>query len=187
MISFVSNKIQIFEIMKAKLTLLSFLLIVLAGCSSAPYKKLTTSYNANNNEGMIVGTICLESKTYRSYTFEYKDVLPSISDYGNVNGQFSVRNAPGDFKERRKIYFLFTVVKPAGKYKFSKIKIYDNTRHEQMLFDIPLEMNFEIEKGKTTYFGQLTVNTKKKKYTVENKLDRDKTWFAQKLPQIQLQ
>ena len=47
-------------------------------------------------------------------------------------------------------------------------------------------MNFEIEKGKTTYFGQLTVNTQEKKYTIENKLDRDKTWFQQKAPQIQL-
>ncbi len=171
--------------MKIKFTLTSLFILLLIGCGT-PSKKLKTTFDASKNEGMIVGTICIENKTYTGYTFAYTDMVPSIADYGNINGQFTYKNSPGDFKEKGKTYYLFSIVKPAGKYKFSKLKIYDNTRQEQSTWDIPLEINFEIEKGKTTYFGQLTVNTQEKKYTTENKLDRDKTWFQQKAPQIQL-
>ena len=170
--------------MKSKFTLLSLLLLVVIGCS-APSKNLQTTFDESKNEGMIVGTVCIENKTYNGYTFAYTDLVPSNFDYGNINGEFAYKNSSGDFKEKGKTYYLFSIVKPAGKYKFSKIKIYDNTRQEQSTWDVPLEMNFEIEKGKTTYFGQLTVNTQEKKYTIENKLDRDKTWFNQKAPQIQ--
>lgn len=89
------------------------------------------------------------------------------------------------FKEKGKTYYLFSIVKPQGNYKFAKIKISDNTRQEQALWEIPLDMKFSIEKGKTTYYGQLTINTQEKKYYLENKLDRDKIWFGQKVPQIQ--
>jgi hypothetical protein len=95
------------------------------------------------------------------------------------------KNAPGDFKEKGKTYYLFTVVKPEGNYKFAKIKIFDNSGESRVEFDVPIDLKFSIEKGKTTYLGQVTVNIKDKKILIENKLDRDKTWFNQKAPQIQ--
>ena len=170
--------------MKSKILLFSSALVLFFGCSS-PSKNLKTSFSEINNEGMIVGTICIENKTYSGYTFVYTDDLPGVADYANQSDEIVFKNSKGDFRKKGKTYFLFSIVKPEGKYKFAKIKIYDNTRERQSLFSIPLNYKFTVEKGKTTYFGQLTINTKEKKYTVENNLDRDKEWFKKKSPQIQ--
>ncbi|GAA4073598.1 hypothetical protein GCM10022389_18970 [Flavobacterium cheonanense] len=170
--------------MKSKILLFSTALVLFFGCSS-PSKNLKTSYSEINNEGMIVGTICIENKTYSGYTFVYTDDLPAVADYANQSNEITYKNSSGDFREKGKTYFLFSIVKPEGKYKFAKIKIYDNTRERQSEFVIPLNHKFVVEKGKTTYYGQLTINTQEKKYTVENNLDRDKEWFKKKAPQIQ--
>ena len=170
--------------MKIKIIFVFSLITLFISCST-PAKYLKTSYNENNNEGMIVGTICLEKKSFNGYTFVYTDAVTAVADYANMSDNFSYKNSSGDFKEKRKTYYLFSIVKPAGNYKFAKIQFFDNTRHKQVKWEVPLNMNFTIEKGKTTYFGQLTVNTKKKIYTIENKLDRDKIWFLKKAPKIQ--
>ena len=171
--------------MKSKIFLLTTLVILVIGCS-APNKNIKTTYNESNNEGMIVGTICIENKTFNGYTFVYTDSKPGIADYANVSEDLTYKNSSGDFKEKGKTYYLFSIVKPQGNYKFAKIKIFDNTREAQFKFEIPLDnLNFKIEKGKTSYFGQLTVNTQEKKFTVVNQLERDKVWFNKKAPQIQ--
>lgn len=134
---------------------------------------------------MIVGTICIEKKIYNGYTFSYSDDVPSVNDYPNEQGSFTYKYDKPDFKKRNKSYYLFTISKPKGKYKFFKIKIFNNTRNNISTIEIPINMKFEIEEGKTTYFGEMNLNTKKKKYSVENQIDRDRTWFAKKAPQIQ--
>ena len=171
--------------MKTKIFLLGIALVVLNSCASNS-KNVKTTFNESKDEGLIVGTICIENKTYTGYTFVYNDAIPAIADYANVSEELVYKKSSGDFKEKGKSYYLFSIAKPQGKYKFAKIKIYDNSREKQMQFEIPLnQINFEIVKGKTIYFGQLTVNTQEKKFTVENKLERDKVWFNKKAPQIQ--
>lgn len=169
--------------MKSKIILLGLLSLLFFGCAS-PSKNLAKTYNADT-EGMIVGTICIENRSYNSYTFYYTDDLPAVADYANLSDEFTYKNSAGDFREKGKSYYLFSIVKPQGKYKFAKLKIYDNTHNQQAKWELPLDMKFTVEKGKTTYYGQLTINTKDKKYTVENQLERDKVWFSKKAPQIQ--
>ncbi|WP_298392414.1 hypothetical protein [Flavobacterium sp.] len=171
--------------MKTNYLLLGIVSLILFGCSS-PSKNLKTSYSEINEEGMIVGTICIENKTYSGYTFVYTDNLTAVADYANQSDEIVYKNSFGDFREKGKTYFLFSIVKPKGEYKFAKIKIYDNSRERQTTFDIPLDHKFTVEKGKTTYYGQLTINTQEKKYNVVNNLDRDREWFKKKAPQIQL-
>jgi len=129
---------------------------------------------------MVVGTVCIENKSYSSYTFVYTDAANGVADYANMSDSFVFKNAPGDFKEKGKTYFLFTIVKPEGNYKFAKIKIFDNSGESRVEFEVPLDLKFTVEKGKTTYLGQVTVNIKDKKILIENKSDRDKEWFSQK-------
>jgi len=154
------------------------------GCSS-PSKNLKTTYNAEANEGMIVGTVCIEKKMYNIFTFMYCDDKPSINDYPNQKDSFTFRNSYGDFNSKNKTYYLFSISKPEGKYKFFKLKIFNNMRNDPTTIEIPLDMKFSVEKGKTTYFGELKINTQKKIYTVENQIERDRKWFAKKVPQIQ--
>lgn len=160
------------------------LVFILFGCST-PNKNITTSFDETINEGMLVGTICIENKTYTGYTFVYTDDKVAVADYANQSDKLVYKNSSGDFREKGKIYHLFTIVKPEGKYKFAKLKIYDNSRQSQTEFDIPLDQKFSIEKGKTKYYGQLTINTQEKKYTLEDFESRDREWFKLKAPQIQ--
>lgn len=170
--------------MKSRIIILSLLTLIISSCSS-PSKNLKSTINDSTNEGMVVGTICIENKTYNGYTFEYTDDKPAVADYANFSKEFTYKNSPGDFKEKGKTYYLFSIVQPEGNYKFAKIKIFDNTRQSQSKWEIPIDMKFTIEKGKTKYYGQITVNTQEKKYIVENKLERDKIWFNKKAPKIQ--
>lgn len=171
--------------MKTQYAILLLFVVLFSGCSG-PSKNLQTTYNAESEEGMIVGTICIEKKMYNIFTFNYCTDTPSINNYPNSHDSFSYKNSVGDYNKNGNVYYLFSVVKPAGKYKFFEIKIYNNMRNDPSTIKIPIDMKFEIEKGKTTYFGELKVNTQKKSYTVENQLERDKQWFAEKSPQIQL-
>lgn len=171
--------------MKLKSILFSLAPLLILACST-PAKRLQKTFNADAHEGMIVGTICIDKKIYNGYTFSYCDDLPSINDYPNDQGSFTYKYDRADFKKSGKTYYLFTIVKPKGKYKFFKIKIFNNTRNDQSTLEITVNMKFEIEEGKTTYFGQLYVNTKKKIYNVENKLERDRVWFAKKASQVKL-
>lgn len=170
--------------MKLKIGLYSFVLSIVLGCSS-PSRNLKTTYDVSKKEGMIVGTVCIENKTYGGYTFFYTDDLQGVSDYPNLSDSFTYKYSAGDYNEKNKTYYLFSIVKPKGKYKFAKIKIYDNATNKIMKFEIPLDIKFVIEEGKTTYFGQLNVNTQEKKYTVEDQNERDRKWFLEKQPLIQ--
>ena len=168
--------------MKTKYFILSLVSLLVLGCSTASQKMQKT---INTGEGMIVGTICIENRTHNSYTFSYADDIPSVNDYPISQESFTYKDDRPDFKENGKSYFLFSIIKPSGKYKFFKIRIFTNTSDKISTIDIPINMKFQVEEGKTTYFGQMNINTKKKIYTVENNIDRDRTWFAKKAPQIQ--
>lgn len=169
--------------MKAKNIFLVLTASLILGCSS-PSKNLKTTYDSET-EGMIVGTICIEKKMYNIFTFNYCYDVPSINNYPNSKDFFTYKNSNGDFNENGNVYYLFTIAKPAGKYKFFEIKIFNNMRNDPSTIKIPIDMKFEIEKGKVTYFGELKINTQKKSYTRESQIDRDREWFAKKIPQIQ--
>ena len=168
--------------MKTKYYFLALVSLFLIGCSTASKKMQKT---IKPGEGMIVGTICIENRTYDSYTFSYANDITSVNDYSINQESLNYKDERPDFKEKGKSYFLFSISKPSGKYKFFKIRILTNTSDKISTIDIPINMKFQVEEGKTTYFGQMNINTKKKIYTVENNIDRDRTWFAKKAPQIQ--
>lgn len=168
--------------MKTTKWLLLLFLGIISSCNS-PAKRLQGSYNADS-QGMIVGTICIEKKLYNGYKFMYGSTISSFNDNPKEKGEFEYKYDTPDFQEKGKSYFLFTIVKPKGSYKFYKIKIFDNSRIDQNFIEIPITINFDVVEGKTTYFGQLNVNTQKKEYTVENQIDRDREWFSKKRPDI---
>jgi hypothetical protein len=168
--------------MKLQNLFITLFSILILGCSS-PGKKLKTSFNPET-EGMIVGTICIDKKIYNEYKFIYGENISSYNDIPNNTDEFSFRNDHPDYKKKGKTYFLFNIIKPAKEYKFFKLKIFNNSRVDQNFIEIPLYFPFEVVKGKITYFGQLTINTKKKIYKVENQLERDRKLFAKKRPQI---
>jgi hypothetical protein len=168
--------------MKIKYILFCLISLAFFGCSS-PAKKLKTAYNAD--EGMVVGTICIENKIYNGFTFVYCDDKPAVNNYPNESGKFTYKYTSGDYNEKGKTYYLFSIPKPKGKYRFFKLQIFNNSRNDPSKFELPMDIKFEIVEGKTTYLGQVNVNVQKKQFSLENQEDRDRKWFAEKVPQIQ--
>ncbi len=168
--------------MKTKTAFSLLFIFLMFGCST-PAKKLKDTFDVTS-EGMIVGTICIDKKIYNGYKFLYGENIASYNDIPHNRDEFEYKNDVADFKKRGKTYYLFNIIKPEGRYKFYKMRIFNNSRVDQNFIEVPMYFPFEIEKGKTTYFGQLTINTKKKKYTVENQIERDRKFFAKKKPQI---
>ena len=169
--------------MKTKFIFYVVVSSVFFGCST-PAEKLQSTYNKENREGLVVGTIYIENKNASSYTFVYGDDKLAMADHPNNINKFSYKYV-GDFNLDKKSYFLFSIAKPKGKYKFHRVEVFDNTREKIEQFDVPMDVNFEVVEGKTTYLGQLNVNVQKKEFSVENQIDRDRIWFAKKAPQIQ--
>jgi hypothetical protein len=170
--------------MKSKYSVFLLLSLVFFGCST-PSKKLQTSYSADKGEGMVVGTICIQNKIHNGFTFVYSDDKPAVNNYPNESGKFTYKYSGGDYQKKGNTYYLFSVVRPKGKYKFFKVNIFNNSRNDQSQFSLPMDVKFEVIEGKTTYLGQINVNVQKKEFSLEDQQERDKTWFAEKAPQIQ--
>ncbi len=170
--------------MKTKYVIFFLVSFIFYGCSS-PAKKIKSTYNADKGEGLVVGTICIENKIYNGFTFVYSDDKQAINNYPNESGKFTYKYTIGDFSEKGKTYFLFSIAKPKGNYKFSRLQIFNNSRNDPSRFELPMDIKFEVIEGKTTYLGQINVNVQKKLFSLENQIDRDRAWFTQKVPQIQ--
>lgn len=170
--------------MKTKIIFYSLALVVLFGCSG-PKVKIQSTYNKENNEGLVVGSICILNTGYSDYNFRYCDDKPSVNDYPNDSDKFGIEAAMPHFVENKKPHFLFSIAKVGGKYKFYKVRAFDATDQTVKQLDIDMDIKFEVVPGKTTYIGQINVDVVKKEFTVEDQVDRDRAWFAKKAPQIQ--
>jgi len=170
--------------MKSKIILFVAAALVLSGCSG-PKVKIQETYNKDAGEGMVVGTLCIENKNYTDYTFKYSDDVPSINDYPNDSNMFTIQYGMPHFVVNKKAYFLFSIVKPAGKYKYYRVQALNYVGQEVKKLDVDMDIKFDVVPGKTTYLGQINVNVDKKEFSVEDQIERDRTWFAKKVPQIQ--
>ena len=151
------------------------------------------------NEGMIVGTISLENRTLvppRKF-FAYKaeklpftenkktiDSLAKSGHYEDFYGSVVIQSEDGDFFDEKKAIYYFTIVKPAGNYHFYNLRIFLNTGYMQSTQLIPLNIPFEIEKGKVNYLGEIKYNVKNGTVEVINKIERDRLKFKEKFPEI---
>lgn len=182
-----------------KKTLLSIIIIVsIFGCVRLPSNDLKTEINSSNREGMIVGTISLEDRKLIAtghYFFyandsirnkiaerEYDATLKSNSTKWNHG--IIISNSNGDFKEGEKQIYLFTIVRPEGKFNFYEIEIFLNSGYMQSSWKLPIDLPFEIQAGKTKYIGELNLKVKKGAFQVLNEIDRDRMLFLEKFPAI---
>ncbi|WP_374542277.1 hypothetical protein [Flavobacterium sp.] len=172
---------------------------LMIGCVALPSESMKTFMDSSKKEGMIVGTISIENrkKIAERHSFRFKrEGLPNIltsklvdslkinNVWENSYNSIVVGNSSGDFKEDEKQVFLFSIVKPAGKYEFYEIEIFLNTGYMQSTWNMPIKMPIEIEEGKVKYLGEINLKVKKGELRLLNNIERDRIKFKEKFPDI---
>lgn len=163
-----------------------------------PSQSIVSTINNPKKDGMIVGTISLEDrKSIASghYFFFGNDSIKNkvaakeydaVMKYNSTKWKYGViiQNSRGDFKEDKKEVYMFTIVKPAGKYSFYELEIFLNSGYMQSHWKMPLDMSFEIEAGKTKYLGEINLKVKKGEIQIIDNIERDRIKFKEKFPNI---
>ena len=178
-------------------TLLFFVLF--NSCNTIPPNLVSTNLRAENKEGMIVGTISLEDrKSWVSQLyFFYSNVDSSLVNSGNIknNKQNKYKSDDvvkldgtfkfvGNFEENGKLIFLFSIIRPEGKYSFNQLDLFKNSGYRQSMDGIKINYPFEIEKGKTKYIGELNVKLRAEEVRLLNSIDKDRLRFRALFPSI---
>lgn len=170
----------------------------LNGCVSLPSETTKTFMDESKKEGMIVGTISLEDRKsiasghyfyYANDSIKNKLALKeydAIMAYNSTKWKYGIiiRNSEGDFTEDKKWGYMFTIVKPEGKYNFYEIEIFLNSGYMQSTWKIPINLPFEIEAGKVKYIGEINLKVKKGELNIIDKIERDRMKFKEKFPNI---
>ena len=147
-----------------------------------------------NNDGMAVGTISLENikKISGRHSFAFKVLRYDFSEFNfnvdeNPNSQpdvINIKNSNFDIKENDKRIYLFSIVRPAGKYEFNLIQIHINTGSMQSVHTLPIKVPFKIEKGKITYVGEINFKVKKAQVQLIDNVEYDRKLFQDRYPDI---
>ena len=170
----------------------------LNGCVSLPSENTNTFMDESKKEGMIVGTISLEDRKSIAtghYFFYANDSIKkklAIKEYDaalNYNSTkwkygIIIQNLKGDFTEDKKWVYMFTIVKPEGKYNFYEIEIFLNSGYMQSTWKMPINIPYEIEAGKVKYIGEINLKVKKGTLDIIDKIERDRIKFKEKFPNI---
>lgn len=180
-----------------KSIILLLLAISLSGCYVRP-AQVPSTMDLSNNEGMIVGTLSFENEFMASESNVFFYANDSIADllskkqYDAILKQNSSKykysiyrpGHRGNFTEEGKEIYYFSIVKPAGKYRFYASEIFRNSGYMQSTIVLPIDIPFEIEKGKVKYLGELNLNEKKGEIKLLDKRERDKARFNERYPTI---
>ena len=124
-----------------KIILLLALIPFFNGCVSLPSETTKTSMDASKKEGMIVGTISLEDRKdiaaghyfyYANDSIKNKLAIrqyDATMKYNSTKWKYGIiiQNSKGDFTEDKKWVYMFTIVRPEGKYNFYEIEIFLNS------------------------------------------------------------
>lgn len=167
---------------------------------SRPSALMKTDMSVFANEGMIAGSFSLENrKTIApSYKLNYVQIESESNSgmfankleensktnflYNRGQVDFGIMN--GDFKEGDKNVYLFNIVNKSGKYKFYEIEAFLNTGAMQSTSKLPIDIKFEIVRGKINYLGEINYNVKQAYVKLLDQIERDRLKFIEINPKI---
>ena len=174
-----------------KFLALLFLTTTLISCKSLPAENADAKVSEKKN-GMIVGTIAIENRRniVTMHTFLYaNDSIVQMIDEG-LNPKFkwreneiTVSKRKGDFQEGDKWVYMFQILKPEGHYKFHSISLFLNSGYMQSTQTMRIDIPFDVEPGKVKYLGEISLDVKKGRVQLTDKIDRDRLKFK-KFPYI---
>lgn len=170
-----------------------FIGMVFYSCATLPSITIPKSFNSQSQKGMIVGSIAFkdERPIYNGYIFYYTG-----KGFENITASKMVRIAPEqtfkmkfkpDFFDGDKAVYLFSIQEPEGDYNFATMRIVNMGVAMHSSADIPIDISFNIEKGKVKYLGELYFDLNQSGIQVSDERVRDLNKLNEKFPDLKIE
>lgn len=162
--------------------------IMFCACATLPSKNIPQNFNPESNEGMIIGAIAIQNEKpiFNGYTFFYsgqsKRGFIDISPEQTIKMKFKP-----DFFDNDKAVYYFSITAIPGAYKFYRLSLFSNGGYMQSTNGIPLDIDFEIEKGKVKYIGEFYVNYNGEIYELRDNKNRDLPKLKEVYPNLNIE
>lgn len=157
-------------------------------CATLPSKDIPQNFNPDSNEGMVIGAVTIQNEKpiFNGYTFFYsgqsKRGMINICPEQTVKMKFKP-----DFFDNDKAVYYFSISAVPGTYKFYELSLFSNGGFMQSTKWIPLDIDFEIEKGKVKYIGEIYVNYNKEIYQLRDNKNRDLPKLKEIFPSLNIE
>jgi len=176
-----------------KFFVLIAIFLVTLSCATLPSNNIPHEIDTYSSDGMIVGTMSFknEKPIFNGYLYFYTG-----ENIDRFYGQKAVRVNPAqtikmkfrpDFFDQEKAVYFFSIKERYGKYQFSIFRLFSNTSYSNSLLDIPIEIDFNIEKGKVKYFGELYFDYRNRTLTFSDQSSRDIPLLQSKYPHLKIE
>ncbi|MGB1000199.1 MAG: hypothetical protein ACPG4W_08165 [Flavobacteriales bacterium] len=176
-----------------KIILILTIGILINGCATLPSTKIPQSFNSTDNSGMIIGSIAFknEKPIFNGYTFYYTG-----NGIEKISAKKAVRIIPEqmvkmkfkpDFYDGDKAVYYFSIQEPEGEYSFSNFQIFNNGGFIQSTRDIPINIEFIIEKGKVKYLREIYVDYNQSLIELNDEKNRDLMKLKEKFPNLKIE
>lgn len=86
----------------------------------------------------------------------------------------------------KKRCIFFSIIQPPGDYNFVSLGIFENGGYILSHQFIPLNINFNIEKGKVKYFGEIYVDYRNQSILFSDQKDRDIPKINNEFPYLKI-
>ncbi len=173
--------------------LLLLIMTFLLSCATQPSTKIPTNFDQNSNEGMIIGTIAFknEKPIFNGYFFYYigkDDKKTSHNKMININPEQIVKmKFNPNFYDNEKAVYYFSITQPPGDYKFVNLGIFENGGYIQSSQSIPMDISFNIEKGKIKYLGEIYVDYRNQLIILNDEKSRDIPKISNEFPNLKIE
>lgn len=176
-----------------KTILILILGILISACATLPSTKIPQSFNPNNDSGMIIGSIAFknEKPIFNGYMFYYtgngiKRITANKMVRINPEQMAKMKFKP-DFCDGDKAVYYFSIQESEGQYSFSNFRIHENGGYVQSTVDIPIDIEFKIEKGKVKYLGEIYVDYNQSLIELNDEKKRDLIKLKEKHPNLNIE
>ena len=178
--------------MKNKIILI-LISALINSCATLPSLKIPQSFSSTNENGMIVGSIAFknEKPIFNGYMFYYTG-----NGIDKITARKMIRINPEqmvkmkfkpDFFDGEKAVYYFSIEETGGKYSFSNFRIYENGGFIQSTADIPINIDFKIEKGKVKYLGEIYFDYNQSLIELNDETERDLKILNEKYPNLKIE
>lgn len=173
----------------------SLLLIgmVFYSCGTLPSISIPKSYTSKSQKGVIVGSIAFknEKPIFNGYIFYYtgkgfENITASKIVRIDPEQAFKMKFKP-DFFDGDKAVYLFSIQEPEGDYNFATMRIVNMGVATHSTVDIPIDISFNIEKGKVKYLGELYFDLNQSGIQFSDERVRDLNKLNEKFPDLKIE
>ena len=122
---------------------------------------------------MVIAAISIENEKplFNSYILTYRGPK---NGYIRINPEQTIKmKFHPDFFDQNKAVYYFSITGTPGNYKFTELGLFRNTGYVQSTRSANIDFDFEIEKGKVKYVGEIYFNYKKQLILLNDEKERD--------------